>query len=182
MLMLNDREWKAFHITDILGKSNNSKAHHIGTLTETHLRGVPYITRTSLNNGLYSIVEDKGFGKNPKNSISFGAENAEYFFQPYKYITGNKMYYYMMEGYNKYICLFIVQCLNKAISDCGFGYGMGLTGTRSDARKLMLPITDEGKPDYEFMEQYIKEREDKLKQKYIDFIGNNCRNAVPPRI
>lgn len=173
MLNLNDREWKAFHITDILKKSNNSKAYHSSTLAETHQCGVPYITRTSLNNGLYSMVEDNGFKKNPKNSISFGAENAEYFFQPYEYITGNKMYYYKMDGCNKYICLFIVQCLNKAISNCGFGYGMGLTGTRSDTRRFMLPITDDGEPDYDFMEQYIKEREDKLKQKYLDFIGNN---------
>lgn len=173
MLTLNDKRWQAFHVTDILKKSNNSKAYHIGTLTETHRFGVPYITRTSLNNGLYSIVEDVGFKKNPKNSISFGAENAEYFFQPYEYITGNKMYYYITKGYNKYICLFIVQCLNKAISNCGFGYGMGLTGTRSDTRKFMLPVTDEGKPDYAFMEQYIKERESKFKQKYLEYQGRN---------
>lgn len=54
--------------------------------------GVPYITRTSLNNGLEGAVKNKDYNVNNGNSISLGAENADFFYQPNDYITGNKMY------------------------------------------------------------------------------------------
>ncbi len=157
MMRLNDRPWQAFSITDIFGKSKNSKAYHATALVETNGKGIPYVTRTAQNNGLFSVVENKEYSLNPKGSISLGAESAKYFFQPYAYITGNKMYYYFNERFSPDVCLFLVQCLNKSISDCGFGYGMGLTGTRSDTRKIMLPVNEIGEPDYPFMAKYMQE-------------------------
>jgi len=170
VMNLSDRKWEAFFIINVLGKSHNSKPYHSRNLSITMQQGIPYITRTSVNNGLYAIVENKNYELNPANSISFGAENAEYFFQPQKFITGNKMYYYCVPKNNHYIALFLVNCLNKAISNCGFGYGMGLTGTRSDTRKVMLPINNEGKPDFVFMKSYMREQEATKKLSYIKFV------------
>lgn len=39
----------------------------------------------------------------------------------------------------------------------------------------MLPIDEKGNPDYDFMEEYIKEREEQLIQKYKLFIGENAQ-------
>lgn len=160
MLKLSDRKWKEFKITDVFGKSHNAKPYHSDSLIFVEGAGdigMAYVTRTNLNNGLFSIVKKDNYIINPKNSISLGAENATYFYQPYEYITGNKMYYYFKDGLSKYVLLFLTNCLNKAIVDCGFGYGMGLTGTRSDTRTFLLPIDSNEKPDYEFMERYIKQ-------------------------
>lgn len=170
---LNDVEWKEFQIVNVLSNSINAKPYHSNELIEANNNGIPYITRTNLNNGLYNTVRnDINYCENPKCSISFGAENATYFFQPFKYITGNKMYYYKNQKLNKYSCLFITCCLNKAIKNCGFGYGMGLTGNRSDKKKIMLPVNSKNEPDYEFMEEYIREKEQNLKQKYKKYIQN----------
>lgn len=162
---LSDREWKEFKIGDLFGKSINSKAYHLNNLREAK-KGIPYITRTSLNNGLQCIIENENYIINPKNSISFGAENAEYFFQPSNYISGNKMYYYHRENTSEQSLRFITQCLNKGIQNCGFGYGMGLTGTRSDIRKILLPVLENGEPDFDFMENYIHELEQEKLSEY----------------
>ena len=162
---LSDREWKEFKIGDLFGKSINSKPYHLNNLREAK-KGIPYITRTSLNNGLQCIIENENYIINPKNSISFGAENAEYFFQPSNYISGNKMYYYHRENTSEQSLKFITQCLNKGIQNCGFGYGMGLTGTRSDTRKILLPVLETGEPDYDFMENYIHELEQEKLSEY----------------
>ena len=162
---LSDREWKEFRIGDLFGKSINSKPYHLNNLREAK-KGIPYITRTSLNNGLQCIIENENYIINPKNSISFGAENAEYFFQPSNYISGNKMYYYHRENTSEQSLKFITQCLNKGIQNCGFGYGMGLTGTRSDIRKILLPVSETGEPDYDFMENYIHELEQEKLSEY----------------
>lgn len=182
MLNLNDRKWKEFKITDILGNSYNARAYHSDSLQSAGAeRGIAYITRTNLNNGLFSVVKNKDdFLVNPKDSISLGAENAKYFYQPYKYITGNKMYYYKQDRFSKYTLLFLISCLNKSIFDCGFGYGMGLTGTRSDARWFVLPITPDGTPDYEFMEQYIRQMINHKHAEYRSFLNKQTNIKVLP--
>ena len=162
---LSDREWKEFRIGDLFGKSINSKPYHLNNLREAK-EGIPYITRTSLNNGLQCIIEKGNYKINPKNSISFGAENAEYFYQPSSYISGNKMYYYHRENTSEKSLKFITQCLNKGIQNCGFGYGMGLTGTRSDIRKILLPVLENGEPDFDFMENYIQKVEQEKLSEY----------------
>lgn len=45
----------------------------------------------------------------------------------------------------------------------------------------MLPIDEQGEPDYLFMEQYIKEREGQLIQKYKDFIGEISQSGGADR-
>lgn len=177
---LKDVKWKEFTVMGILGNSNNSKAWHSKDLEFSSLNntGIPYITRTSLNNGLYGFaMPNSKYVLNPANSISIGAENAQYFVQPFAFITGNKMYYYHKETLSFNALKFIVVCLNKSLKGAGFGFGLGLTGNRSDNRKLMLPITNTGEPDYEFMEEYIKEREQKLKQRYREHIAATMRES-----
>ena len=39
----------------------------------------------------------------------------------------------------------------------------------------MLPVDESGNPDYAFMEQYIKEREQQIIQNYIVYIGKNIQ-------
>lgn len=167
---LNDVEWKEFNIIEILGKAHNSKAYHNNNLIPDKY-GIPYITRTNFNNGLYDTVKNiNNLIINPSNTITLGAENATYFTQPFNYITGNKMYYYQSKGLSLKALKFITICLNKSLVGGGFGYGLGLTGTRSDKRKFMLPVNSKGEPDYKFMEEYIKERETRLKNQYKEHI------------
>ena len=42
-------------------------------------------------------------------------------------------------------------------------------------QSLLLPVDESGNPDYAFMEQYIKEREQQIVQNYINYIGNNTQ-------
>lgn len=46
----------------------------------------------------------------------------------------------------------------------------------------MLPVSEQGTPDFLFMEQYIKEREIQLAQKYKDFIGGISQHGVLPEL
>ena len=176
-MKLSDREWGEFKIADILSNSINAKAYHSNSLVKTKLKGIAYITRTNLFNGLQCIVEsNQNFKENPLNTIVFGAENATYFYQPFKYITGNKMYYYNTSKLSQEVNLFITCCLNLSLKGCGFGFGMGLTGTRSDSRKFLLPINDNGEPDYKFMGEYIKEMINKKRQKYIEYVKDKMKS------
>ena len=166
-LSLESVQWGEFIVGEIF-KITNSKPYHKNNL-QVGKGKTPYITRTSFNNGLEDIVENENFSLNPKDTISLGAENADFFYQGIEYITGNKMYYLSNERINRYTGLFIAQVLQKSIESCGFGYGKGLTGTRLHNRKIMLPIDSNNQPNYEFMESFMKNLEQKHLQKILAY-------------
>ncbi|TID28662.1 restriction endonuclease [Avibacterium paragallinarum] len=173
---LTDRNWIAFKIEEIF-EVINSKPYHKKELRDS-FHGIPYITRTSLNNGLEDIIEDNFALKNPSNTITLGAENADFFFQGNEYITGNKMYLIKNENINKQIGLFLVQIFRSSIKTCGFGYGQGLTGTRFKKRMIMLPIDSQNNPDWQFMEDYIKQKEKEKIKQLIDYYTQQATDIL----
>lgn len=167
MIEINDREWREFPLSEIMN-SDNSKAYHTDNLLFTETDGLAYITRTANLNGLYGFVTDAKYKINPSNTISFGAETAEFFYQPAKYITGNKMYYMYSDNLSKEIGLFLVTELRKGIKNC-FSYANGAIPERVMRKKIMLPVSETGNPDYEFMAQLIAQREEQKKKEYISY-------------
>lgn len=160
-------EWKEFKVSDIF-EVVNSKAYHKAKL-ETRCGTIPYITRTSFNNGLECCIANTNLQLNPKNTISFGAENADFFYQGREYVTGNKMYFLQNKNINKYVGLFLVRAFQSSIKNCGFGYGKGLTGTRLKNRVLVLPVDFDGNPNWQFMETYMRNIEQRQMKKALDY-------------
>ena len=170
-LKLTDVEWKKFKISGEQGffSVDNNKPYHSSDL-EVADKGIPYITRTSMNNGLDSIVKkNEHFVSVNGNCISLGAENADFFYQEKPFMSGNKMYSIRNNNMTKNIGLFLVQCFRHSIKDCGFGYGKGLTGTRFKDRYVMLPIDTSGIPNWQFMEDYIKQEQEIKAMKIIAY-------------
>lgn len=176
---LKNVKWKEFKIggDDGLFEIANSTAYHKENLEEVN-EGIPYVTRSSLNNGIDCFIFNRDFKLNPPNTISFGAENADFFYQRNAYATGNKMYNIQNSHINQYTGLFLVQALRQSIKNCGFGYGKGLTGTRLKDRKVMLPIDDDNKPNWSFMEEYVKERMNNKRRIIVDYYNNRLVDII----
>lgn len=68
-----------------------------------------------------------------------------------------------------------IKSIKNTLSIFSWG-GNGATLTRLRRSKIMLPVDESGNPDYAFMEQYIKEREQQIVQNYIDYIGQEYPN------
>ena len=149
------KKWKEFKCGDIF-VINNCKSYHKKNLISSK-KGIAYITRTSMNNGLQDVVVNKNFKLNKKNTITLGAENADFFYQPFKYIAGNNVHEIFHPKINKFIGLFLVQIFRASVKNAGFGYGNGLTGTRFKNRIILLPVDQNDRPDWQYMENYIKE-------------------------
>ena len=169
-LTLNSVEWEKFRVRDIF-EVINSKAYHKENLNFFN-KGIEYITRTSLNNGVEGVVLKGEYKLNSKNSISLGAENADFFFHENEYITGNKMYCIRNMNINKYTGIFLVNIFRNSIKNAGFGFGKGLTGTRFKNRFIKLPIDNNRKPNWKFMEDYIKQEMKEQSQKIVNYYEN----------
>lgn len=162
-------KFKEFRIKDIFNIKNSRPLHKVNLNSSTSI-GTPYITRTKFSNGLEEVISGEFTGyKNPRNTITFGAESVHFFYQPFEYYTGNKMYYlYRNDGkeINESIALYLTTMIHTSLENTGYGYGIGLTGTRFKDRKIMLPVTNNGIPDWTYMEGYIQNKIKQVKAIY----------------
>lgn len=169
MLSLNDREWIEIEIGTLFDiKRGNAKNVINKTSGKTAL-----ITAIDSKNGLSAcIVEDKNehIYKRVYTVNNNGNGVCLAYWHNYSFVCSSDVTV-LTPKYdnlcNQHIAHFIITMIRG--QKAKFNYGYKMSNDRMRKQKIMLPVTDDGKPDYDFMEQYIKEREDKLKQKYIEF-------------
>ena len=75
------------------------------------------------------------------------------------------------ESINKYTGLFLKSCIDK--SKIGkYGYGYKFSQKRIVRQKILLPIDSNGNPNWQFMEDYIKQEMKAQSQKVITYYKN----------
>ena len=70
----------------------------------------------------------------------------------------------------KYILLFCGMMIRK--QKIKYTYGYKFNGNRMARQKILLPITNDGNPDYEYMTQYAKIVVFRKYKKYLEY--QNC--------
>lgn len=65
------------------------------------------------------------------------------------------------------IGIFMKSVIDKAVGG-KYNYGYKFSQDRIKSQMIMLPVTDAGDPDYDFMEQYIKEL---MLKKYLQYLN-----------
>lgn len=146
-----------------LFKIVNSVAYHGKDVTETDSDdGINYITRSKFNNGLKArVVRLDKFKVNPAGSISFGAENADFFYQTEPYITGNKMYYIDTTALSERACRFLKSIMEVTFT-ANYSFSDGMIPARIYDECIKLPATHDGAPDWAYMESYMANLETKV--------------------
>lgn len=146
----------------------NSVAYHKKDIEETddsNPNGLNYITRSKFNNGLKcKVVNNRDYKINPSGTISFGAENADFFYQTEEYITGNKMYYIDTTNLSETACYFLKSVL-EATFTANYSFSDGMIPTRIYDEKIKLPIGFAGEPDWKYIEDYMRTIEVKVVDK-----------------
>lgn len=151
--------WKTYRIKDIFPNIVKPVVYHTREVKENPA-GIPYVVRSKFNNGVKYYVERPNSNVNPAKVISFGAENATFFYQQSEWIAGRDMYYIDTRGIDEYACLFITSCLQPIAEKYSYNYGMFPDLLKED--RITLPANENGDPDYAFMKQYMKVVESKV--------------------
>ena len=147
--VLKCEEWKEFRVGDVF-ECKTTK-----TMLEPEDGNYLYITRTSENNGITSLIKlENDDYLNDKNCITIGAEGLYAFYQNQDFIAGVKIYTIKNEYLNKYIALFICTILNQQIYK--YSYGRARILEKIIDEKINLPATPQGEPDWEWMEKYVR--------------------------
>lgn len=151
--------WKTYKIKDVFPNIVKPAVYHTREVKENP-EGIPYVVRSKFNNGVKYYVERPNSNVNPAKVISFGAENATFFYQKSEWISGRDMYYINTRGIDEYACLFITSCLQPIAEKYSYNYGMFPDLLKEE--RIKLPANKNGDPDYAFMEKYMRIVENKV--------------------
>lgn len=151
--MVNTIKWGEFAIGKLFDVIS-PKVYHTREVSEDK-NGIPYIVRSKYNNGMKYRVEKKNkYVLNPSGVISFGAENASFFYQKEEYISGRDMYYIDTRNKSENICLFLIPCFETITHKYSYNYGLFPKLLKKEIIKL--PIDANGDPDWIYMDNYIE--------------------------
>ena len=176
---IEDKEWHEFFIggKDGLFKISSTssgidknKLNTGGNNEEEN--NVPYITRTDERNGINLFVpnsqEDK-YKINDGGVITIGLDTQTIFYQAHAFFTGQNIHVFHHNELDKWVALFLIPLLKVQMDKFNWG-GNGATLGRLNRTKIMLPIQDEGSPDFEYMRQYMMNLEYQKRNQYLNYI------------
>ena len=130
---------------------------------------VPYITRTSKNNGQFDSHSDtSGQFTNKGNCITIGIEGAVAFYQPTDFIAGINVYTLRHECMTRRIGLYLCSVLN--MQSWKYGFVNGRTLGRIKAESIQPPVkpgTDD--IDWDYMAAYVRATEKQVIADVVDY-------------
>lgn len=139
---------------------------------------IPYVSSSALNNGVDNFVSnDKGVRKfsdclSLANSGSVGST----FYEPFEFVASDHVTHLKNEEFNKYHYLFLATMTSRLSQK--YNFNREINDKRISREIILLPLNDEGVPDYEYMEQYSKNLLYKKLQSYINFVTNQIDIVV----
>lgn len=172
-LSLDSVEWKEFFIGGQEGIFNiSSTKSGIDKNKILEYKGsIPYITRSNINNGIDMFIGEKQeerYRINKGNVITIGLDTQTVFYQSNDFYTGQNIQVLENRFLNKEIALFLIPLLKIQMEKFSWG-STGATLTRLNRSKILLPINEAGNPNWQFMENYIKQEQKAQRQVIIGY-------------
>lgn len=172
---LDKKEWKtfpAFSDDGLFHIATTSSSIDAIRLKDGGEKIVPYVTRSDVSNGIARFVsaENYDFGSDDGGCITVGLDTQTAFYQPHKFVTGQNVQVVTGKQLSKEVALFLVTILREQMQAKFNWGGNGATLRRMKRLLVMLPIDDDGEPDYAYMEQYAKNMLLKKYKQYLTFL------------
>ena len=150
------KEAREFRIGDLFEIKTPTKRFNANSVEITENIGHPYVVRCSTNNGIRGYINEDEEHLNDGNTFSFGQDTATIFWQEKPYFTGDKIKVLKPKfKCNSKIACFITNGITIAFSNFSWGAQSFKMSVIEDGR-ILLPVTDGDKPDWAYMENYIR--------------------------
>lgn len=157
-MKLDVYNWKEFRLGELFSEMYKAEAHVKADFECFNLYShnmIKFISRTEMNNGCDCYVINNDLtGIEEGNAISIGDTTATCFYQNDRFICGDHMVICRAKWLNIYTALFILSILKQ--EKYKYSYGRAFKMELISNTIIKLPATNEGIPDWDFMEQYIK--------------------------
>lgn len=166
-MKLSDREWKDFAVPYIFQNIQRGKR----LKNADHVPGiVPYVSSTANNNGVDDYIEATKGTRVFENCISLANSGSvgTAFYEPFAFVASDHVTSLKCDRANEYIYLFLTAVLEQQGSN--FNFNREINDLRIRKMRIMLPVTDDGEPDYQFMEDYVRELMTAKRKQYRNYV------------
>ena len=173
MNRLIGRHWKEFFLEDVVIISSGKRL----TKADMKLGNMPFIGASEANNGITMFTSSSNesldsnvLGVNYNGSVGFS------FYHPYKALFSDdvKRVKWIDETHNnRYTLLFLSTAIRQQKDK--YAYGYKFNAQRMKRQKVLLPVTKEGLLDWQFMEDYMKAKEQQILKPTIEKL---CKHLI----
>ena len=157
-------QWKPFLITEIFteiqrGKRLKKADHTEGT--------VPYVSSTALNNGVDGFIGNEGSIRIFDDCITIANSGSvgSAFFHQYEFVASDHVTQLKRKGLDKYAYLFMLPIINRLSEK--YCFNREINDKRIKREKILLPVNNKGKIDFEFMSSFMQEVESDMLNKTL---------------
>ncbi|NLI64486.1 MAG: restriction endonuclease [Bacteroidales bacterium] len=162
LIPLKEKKWSEFWMADIVTISSGIRL----TKANQEKGNRAFIGSSDTNNGVTEFVS------NTNNSldsnvlgVNYNGSVVENFYHPYEAIFSDdvkRIHWIDKSQEDRYTYLFLKQVI--LLQKVKYAYGYKFNARRMKRQKIMLPVKEDGTPDYEYMREYIQIEE--IKQSY----------------
>lgn len=171
MNKINIDNWKEFKISEIFLDLRRGALPIFRNLNKGEM---PVIAASMFNQGITGYYDVPSLEKN-RITVSLNGVGSGYFaYHDYEF-AANSDCGILIEKYqlNKYSAMFLCAILNKIGTN--YGYEEKVTKPKLFEEVILLPATPTGEPDFQYMEEYIKNVEE-LQNRNLQII----KSLIPP--
>lgn len=166
-MKLSDRDWKEFFLEDIFSVGSGKRLTNADKIDGTR----PFIGATDNMNGVTGFVDNENSSlDNNVLGVNYNGAPCIGFYHPYECIFTDDVKRLHLKNHedNQYVLLFfktiILQQKNK------YCYGYKFNERRMLRQIIVVPVADNDEPDYQFMEDYIKELMVAKRKQYQEYV------------
>ena len=151
-LPLDTKKWKKYRMEDLFVFHKGKRITKENMMEGNTL----FVASIDNNNGVRQRIDEQPRFKENCITVNYNGSVGEAFYQPQPFCASDDVNVLYPKGWilNRYIGLFLVTIIGA--NKYRFGYGRKWTLEKMRETVLVLPTTSDGKPDWEFMENYIK--------------------------
>ncbi|MDT4071618.1 restriction endonuclease subunit S, partial [Staphylococcus aureus] len=155
---LDEVEWLPFSTSEVFNTIQRGKR-----LTKSNqIKGLtPYISSSGINNGLDNFISNSEKIRVFDNCLTIANSGSvgSTFYHTYRFIASDHVTHLKNNNLNKFTYLFIANMLRRL--EGKYSFNREINDFRIKRERILLP-TKNNQPDYEFMEQYMKRKENKI--------------------
>lgn len=148
---INTAEWKQFKLAELFDLKKGKRL----TKAQMHPGFTPFIGAIDGNNGVSGYVGQMPIHEGNTITVSYNGSVAEAFYQSEHFWASDDInVLYPKFELTSNVALFLTTIIRR--EKYRYNYGRKWHLERMSQSEIRLPVTAEGKPDWEFMENYIK--------------------------
>ena len=165
--VLTDVEWGEFFVSDVFDTVQRGKR-----LTKANqIDGeIPYISSTALNNGVDNFIGNTEKVRKSDNDLTLANSGSvgACFYHNYEYIASDHVTSLKLPNGSDTVYKFISVILGRLEEK--YSFNREINDTRIKREKILLPIDKDGNPNWFYMENFIKNIEQKQIKNVLQYL------------